>query len=379
MHWARFEPDVDVYRDGIHYWDSGVLEISDNDGLVWQPLVPEGGYPGLITSNPVSPFAPDTPCFVDTDGWEPVGADLSEFAGKEIRIRFRFGADMYVVAEGWRLDDVVVSPHTEYSGWLTPPPTADPVPAGWGRIYPLAFDTTPIPPMGTGHLALRIHHNDPERPSPLVVPVSLHNTTRRVRVSSDGAGETEPAGESLIQMNQPFSVALTASPGHFIADIQTNQAPTPLPQIVSTQTLQWASLAGNLDIHALFAPRLEEGSVSPDWLAGFGLTSRNWMAEASLDQDGDGLLTWQEEQLGSSPVDPDDAPLVARILPPETPGEHWRISWHAYTNLNATYSVLSTPDLAAGFTTYTNLPAAPPVMTSPPLPPNHRFFGIWKP
>ena len=378
-HWARFEPDTDRSPDGRHYWDSGVIEISTNAGQSWQSLVPEGGYPGLVTSNPASPFAPETPCFVDTLDWDPVGADLSAYAGQIAQFRFRFGADAYVVAEGWRIDDIAATPATQYTGWLTLPPTNASIPVGLGMIFPLALDSTPIPPMATGHLAVRIHHNDPEQPSPLVLPVSLFNTTRRVRVTTDGAGTAAPSGETLVQEAQPFSVALTSSGGHFIAGIRTNSTPAPLPDVVSTQSLAWTSLEGNLDVHAVFAPLLEEGSVALDWLAGYGLTSRNWMAEASLDQDADGLLTWQEEDLGSSPIDPAEAPLVVNLQHPTAPDPAWRVVWHAYTNLDATYSILTSTNPVYGFSTFTNLPATPPVMTSPPLPANHRYFGILSP
>lgn len=379
MHWALFEPDHDLFPDGVHYWDSGVLEITDNDGLTWQPLVPDGGYPGLITSNPASPFSPDTPCFVDTAGWEPAGADLAAYAGREIRIRFRFGADAYVVGEGWRLDDVVVSPRTQYAGWLALPPTNAVVPVGLGLIFPLALDVAPIPPMDAGHLAVLVYHNDPERPSPVVVPVALRNTTRRVRVTTDGSGDADPGGESFVQENQPFAVELAAAGGFFIADVRSNSIPLPLPDVVATQTLAWAALASNLDLHAVFAPTLADGLVPPEWLATYGLTGRNWMAEASLDPDRDGLLTWQEHHLGSSPIDPTDARLVVEFAPPPPDGGDWRIVWHAFTNRDASYDMLGASNLVDGFAAFTNLPAAPPVMTSPPLPPDTRFFGIRKP
>lgn len=378
-HWAQFERDTDVFPDGVHYWDSGVLEITDNDGLTWQPLVPEGGYPGLITSNMASPFPPDTPCFANTAGWEPVGADLSAFAGREVRIRFRFGADLYVVGEGWRLDDIVVSPCTETAGWLSPPVTNATVPVGLGTIFPFTFDTTPLPPMGSGHLTILIHHNDPERPAPVAVPVDLHNTTRRVRVTTAGAGQADPAGETLVQIGQPFAAQFAADPGSFIADLRSNSVPLPLPAVVATQELAWTELPGNLDLHATFAPRLEEGLVPPEWLAQFGLTSRNWMAEASLDPDRDGLLTWQEHELDSSPTNPADARLEVKFDSPPPGTGDWRIVWHAFTNRDVTYDVLATSNLIDGFVLFTNLTAAPPVMTSPPLPPDHYFFGLRKP
>ena len=377
-HRARFEFDQDEYPDGRHYWDSGILEITDNGGLTWNSLVPEGGYPGLVTSNDASPFPPDTPCFVDTVAWDPVGADLSAYAGKMVQIRFRFGADAYVVAEGWRLDDIVVSPATEHTGWLTLPATNASVPPGLGLIFPLALDTTPLPPMDSGYYALRIHHNDPERTSPVIVPIALHNTTRRVRVQTTGAGAADPAGETLVGPGEPFTLDLTADPGAFIADLRTNSIPVPLPDVVATQTLAWASLASNLDILAVFAPVLAEGLVPLEWLAGFGLTSRNWMAEASLDQDGDALLTWQEHELQSNPTNPADARLEIRFLPPEPPDNGWRLTWQAFTNQDATYAILATTNLLTGFTPFTNLPAAPPVMTSPPLPPAPHFFSLQK-
>jgi len=100
------------------------------------------------------------------------------------------------------------------------------------------------------------------------------------------------------------------------------------------------------------------------------------MAEASLDQDGDGLLTWQEYQLGSDPTDPADARLVVNFVPNPHGSNAWRVTWHAFTNRAAIYDVLGSTNIVEGFVAFTNLPAAPPVMTSPPLPPNYRVFGL---
>lgn len=376
QHRALFEMDQDVYPEGVYYWDSGVLEISANGGLTWNPLVPEGGYPGLITSNPASPFAPGTPCFVDTDGWAPVGADLSAYAGQNVQLRFRFGADAYVVNEGWRIDDVIVSPRTQFTGWLTPAQTTLICPPGCASATPLMLDTTPLPPMASGHLALLVHHNDPEVPSPIVVPVALYNTTRRVRVSTDGPGHATPTGEFLLAAGAPFTVDFAADSGAFIADIQTNASLVPLPEVITTQTLSWTSLASNLDVHAVFAPLLAEDLVPPTWLAQFSLTNRHWMAEASLDQDGDGFLTWQEYDLGTNPTNPADARLVVDFQTRHPGTNAWRIVWHAFTNCDVRYDILATTHLTDGFIVFTNLPATPPVMTSPPLPALPQFFGV---
>ena len=379
MHRTRFEFDDSRSPDGQHYWDSGVLEITDNGGTTWSSLVPEGGYPGLVTSNPASPFAPETPCFANTVDWDPVGADLSAYAGKQVQIRFRFGADAYVTAEGWRLDDVVVSPRTEYAGWLAQGWTNAVISAGSADVAPLFLDTTPLPPMASGHYALLVHHNDPERASPLVVPIALHNVTRRVRVTTDGSGSADPVGEFLLASNEPFVVEFAADADHFIADVRSNAVPLPLPDVVATQSFAWTTLASNLDLHAVFAPLLEDGWVPTEWLALYGLTGRNWMAEASLDQDGDGFLTWQENRLGSDPTDSADAPLLVDFQTRQPGSNAWRIVWQAFTNRNVTYSILaSTNPAKGGFAVFTNVAAAPPVMTSPPLPPDQRYFGLRK-
>ena len=378
MHWARFEIDQDEITDGVHYWDSGVLEITDNGGLTWQALPPEGGFPGLITSNSASPFAPETPCLASTSGWEPVSADLSAYSNRVVQLRFRFGSDMYVNDEGWRVDDIEVSPRTQFGGWLTFSETNFIVAAATSHAFVLQFNTCALPPMATDSLALQIFHNDPEKLSPLVIPLTLQNTTRRIRIETSGQGAATPDGEILLPEDAPFAVELTAADEWFIADIRTNNTPIPLPDIISTQTLEWTALEDNLAIQAIFAPRLPDEAVPSQWLENFGLTNRNWMAEASLDQDKDGLLTWQEYELGSSPVNAEDAPLRVQLLPPNAPQTNWHLTWHAFTNAAATYSILSTPDMLTDFSAFTNVPAAPPVMTSPPLPPDHFFFGIRK-
>jgi len=379
MHWAGFEIDHDEFPDGVHYWDAGVLEISDTDGLTWEALVPEGGYPGLITSNDFSPFAPDTPCFVDTVGWESVGVDLSAYANQSIQLRFRFGADLYTVGEGWRLDDLVVSPHTDVEGWLSLPVSTLGVNAGGTINVMLILDTTLLDAMASGHMAILVHHNDPERDSPLIVPVALHNSSRSVTVTSSGPGTTDPASQTFVAPSTPFSLDLTADAGSFIADIQTNGIIAPLPEVITTQTLNWASLESNLTVQAVFAPLLASNAVPTNWLAQHALTTRNWMAESSLDPDGDALLTWQEYELGSNPTNAADARLVVSFIPSTPPHSDWHLTWHAFTNENVTYQILSTSNLTDGFTLFTNMPATPPVMTSPPLSPDDRFFGIFKP
>lgn len=89
-------------------WDGGLVELSDDGGATWQIIYPNGGYTHTIINNDASPFAPGTPIFSGAiTSWEQQTFDLSVFNGV-IKIRFRFGSDGYVTAEGWYIDDVVV-------------------------------------------------------------------------------------------------------------------------------------------------------------------------------------------------------------------------------------------------------------------------------
>jgi len=194
-----------------------------------------------------------------------------------------------------------------------------------------------------------------------------------------GGGRAAPTGESLVAPEVPVSVELTADTGFFIADVQTNGVVVALPQVLTTQTLSWASLAGNLEVRAVFSPMLEEGAVPTNWLAQYGLTNQNWMSEASLDPDSDALLTWQEYEVGSNPTNPADAQLVVSFVAGAPPHTEWRLTWQAFTNESVTYDILSTSNLTEGFTLFTNLPATPPAMTSPPLPAAHFYYGLRRP
>jgi len=101
-HWMDAELDTGVYA-----WDGGIVEISTNSGVSWVQIEPEGGYPYKITSNPASPFEPDTPCYSGNVNWEEETFDVSAYSG-EVHFRFRFGTDGYVTEEGWYIDDVKV-------------------------------------------------------------------------------------------------------------------------------------------------------------------------------------------------------------------------------------------------------------------------------
>jgi hypothetical protein len=69
-------------------YDYGYIEISTDGGSTWQTLGTVNGYSG---------------------GWVQLQFDLSDYQG-QAQIRFRLNSDTYVTAEGWYIDDVVISP-----------------------------------------------------------------------------------------------------------------------------------------------------------------------------------------------------------------------------------------------------------------------------
>jgi len=117
-------PEIELGLDSyLHFWhwmdaetssaypeyayDGGLIEISI-DGGPYEQITPVGGYDYLVREGGTpGPFAPETPFFSGSHGWEEVHFDLSGYEGSA-RIRFRFGSDGAAAAEGWYLDDIVV-------------------------------------------------------------------------------------------------------------------------------------------------------------------------------------------------------------------------------------------------------------------------------
>jgi len=94
--------------------DGSVLEISTNNGGTWLDLGPyiiENGYNGTLKAASNNPLH-GRPGFVgDLTTWTKVTVDLSAFAGQDVLVRWRFGADGGNSDVGWFIDDVrILSP-----------------------------------------------------------------------------------------------------------------------------------------------------------------------------------------------------------------------------------------------------------------------------
>ncbi len=118
--WHRFD-----FEDASTCWDAGVLEYT-TDAMNWFDILSgegdndpttdagnasrftQGGYNGT-TVNGVNPLGLGRNAWCRTSGgYQKVVVDLADFAGQSLRLRWRFGADAFVGATGWRVDDVLV-------------------------------------------------------------------------------------------------------------------------------------------------------------------------------------------------------------------------------------------------------------------------------
>lgn len=112
--WHQF--DTEPGRDG------GVLEYSVDGGLTWWDILEGDG--GAIPSNPARLLTGDYTGVLDTccsnplpgrqawtgqsNQWQQVTVDLTDFAGNAVRFRWRFGADASVAGQDWRMDEIIV-------------------------------------------------------------------------------------------------------------------------------------------------------------------------------------------------------------------------------------------------------------------------------
>jgi hypothetical protein len=106
-------------------WDGIIVEISDNDGATWAPLPPSAGYPGTLAQtqgeNGTQPPANScgdlktTPAFTGPSNnagltpWTLYSSSLASFAGKTVKIRWRFTSDPGLEFEGFYLDDITIT------------------------------------------------------------------------------------------------------------------------------------------------------------------------------------------------------------------------------------------------------------------------------
>lgn len=106
--WHRYNTE-----DG---WDGGVVEVSTNNGLTWRDLGTSfvtGGYNSILGSAPTNVLS-GRAAFSGSTGGVFINsiAKLTQFAGQNIKLRYRFGSDNNTTGTGsnpgWFVDDIRV-------------------------------------------------------------------------------------------------------------------------------------------------------------------------------------------------------------------------------------------------------------------------------
>jgi lysyl endopeptidase len=99
-------------RTATSCFDVGVLEISADGGSSWSQLGSDDlvadPYTGLVSS-PANPLHGREGWCGDTQGWRSSRAELTDYRGQTVQIRFRLSTDELVAREGWFVDEVSVT------------------------------------------------------------------------------------------------------------------------------------------------------------------------------------------------------------------------------------------------------------------------------
>jgi Zn-dependent metalloprotease len=93
---------------GRRRYDGGIVEISV-DGGAWRKVASRfthSGYTGRLARGRGNPLGGTKAFTGDSRGWGASRIDLSDFAGHNIRLRFRIASDRAIGSYGWYIDDI---------------------------------------------------------------------------------------------------------------------------------------------------------------------------------------------------------------------------------------------------------------------------------
>ena len=97
-------------------WDGGVVEISNNGGSTWSDLgsrMTTGGYNGTLGAAPTNVLTNRSAFTGTISSFMLTTINLTDFAGQNIKIRFRFGSDDNTAApsgtSGWFVDNILLN------------------------------------------------------------------------------------------------------------------------------------------------------------------------------------------------------------------------------------------------------------------------------
>ncbi len=172
-HWADLE-----MQSATVAWDGAVVELSTNSGESFTRITPVGGYPYSVNGGFGQPLPAGIGVFAGVGGWTQAVFDLSSYAGHEAIIRFRMGSDVVndYLAEGWFIDDIVVTPTEGTNDWLLISATNGVVESYSATNLTLTFDSAGMTSGARYAKSMIISANDPSEPVsriPVVLSVGV--------------------------------------------------------------------------------------------------------------------------------------------------------------------------------------------------------------
>jgi bacillopeptidase F (M6 metalloprotease family) len=104
----RFEHGYSFDADPRRRYDGGVVEIKVGGGQ-WRGVASRfthGGYNGRIARRTGNRLGGQRAFTGNSRGWASARVDLSDFAGRDIKVRFRMASDRSQGGRGWYIDDI---------------------------------------------------------------------------------------------------------------------------------------------------------------------------------------------------------------------------------------------------------------------------------
>jgi subtilisin family serine protease len=340
-HWIDSELDPAYPTQA---YDGGIVEISTNAGTTYKQIAPVGDYPYLVHEHVNSTWTNEIRIFAGTGGWQQAAFDLGAYAGRDARLRFRFGSDWNTEREGWYIDDVTVLNGGDTNLWLSAAPTNGAVAAGGSNAVSVIVDTDGLP-TGERRGLIRIVNNDPLLPTNDVEVVLMVDADPPSAAGANVVLSYSQWGDYVVANSvtgswSGFTDALSGVAGYYYGP--TNQAFT-------TNGVWTTGLSGAL-------------AAAPDQTNSFYVWARDGVGlvggavgatilalDPTTDFDADGALNAEEEVAGTDAAN-DDSVFAVTSAGTETIGGTQRlvvISWPTITDrhysLHRTATLTNTP------------------------------------
>jgi hypothetical protein len=102
-------------------YDGGIVEASTDGGSNWTQLLDASmltlPYDGSVSTSYSNPIGGQNAWCGDPRDWTHTVVDLTDYAGQNVKLRFRMATDTSVSREGWYIDDVrVITPSDCFDG-----------------------------------------------------------------------------------------------------------------------------------------------------------------------------------------------------------------------------------------------------------------------